>query len=175
MIYYTYCSQTFVPKGFVISENQPPNSTTWAPPAQREGQQVYFNGHGWMHGRPLDQLTPQLLSEATQGSLKRELRRAFNALTSGKSPDEVATYARQEADAREYLRTGMPSPFLETLSRVRGVAVNVLAQKIVIKANAYHEAVAVALGTYQRKADELERNPPALTQELLREPRLLIP
>jgi hypothetical protein len=175
MIYYTYCPETFIPQGFVISENPPPNSTTWAPPAQREGQQVYFNGHGWMHGRPLDQITPKLLSEAAQGALKRELRNAINALTSGKSPDEVATYSRQEADAREYLKTGTPSLFLETLSRIRGVDVDVLAQKIVIKANAYHEAVAVALGTYQRKSDELEKNPPVLTQALLQEPRMLIP
>jgi hypothetical protein len=64
---------------------------------------------------------------------------------------------------------------LETLSASRGVDVDALAQKIVIKANAYHEAVAVALGTYQKKVDELERNPPRFTQELLRSPRLFIP
>lgn len=175
VIHYTYCPQTFVPSGLVMSEEPPSHSSKWPPPVSREGQQVYFNGHGWVYGRPLDQLTPQLLSAAAQDILKRELRNALKALTGDKAPEEVATYAKQQADAEDYLRTGKPSHFLETLSEARGIAVKQLALKIVVKAYAYHEAVAIALGTYQRKAKELERNPPVLTQELLREPRLLIP
>ena len=175
MIYYTYCPKTFVAQGFVMSEKQPPNSTTWPPPVQREGQQIYFNGQGWMHGRPLEQLTPKLLSEAALCKLKRELRNAINALSSGDAAEEVATYARQQADAEEYLRTGELTPFLATLSTAQGIGVDELVRKILIKARAYNEAVAFALGTYKRKAAELKSNPPTLTQELLQEPRLLIP
>lgn len=174
-ISYTWCPETFRALGFVISDEPPPNSTEWPPPKPRDGQEVYFNGHAWMYSRPLDQFTPAVLIKATLDAPRREMRNAIRALTAGVSPEEVATYSRQEADAREYLRTGVPSAFLETLSASRGVDLKVLAPKIINKAEAYHKAVAAALGAYQKKADEIEKNPPVLTQELLRSPHLFIP
>lgn len=174
MIYYTYCPETFVLTGLVTADTPPPCSSKWRPPAEREGQQIYHNGVGWMHALPLDQLTPELLRAAQLDILKRELKAATGSLVADYPPEEVATWEMQYADAREYQRTGRPSPFLTALSIARGVDLDTLVPKILRKALAYHVAKAGALGTYQKRVEEVMKAVPTLTQELLQEKRLHI-
>jgi len=131
-------------------DEQPKNSTTWAPPVPAPGQEIYIYKGLW-HAAP------------ARGS-KEALERMRNAATQMFTTDsqslypeaESATFARQLTVARAYLATGSIDPLLLALSQVRGIDVSEMAQKIVDKNDLLETQQNTALVAYQRRMRQIE-------------------
>jgi len=82
---------------------------------------------------------------------------ALAAITAGYPAGELASWDKQEAEARAYLAdTNATVPFIATMATARGVDVADLANRIVTKADAFAGYSAGVIGTRQALEDALE-------------------
>jgi len=76
-------------------------------------------------------------------------------LTEGVPPSEVATWTKQELEARSYIAdNNAPTPLIESLATARGVDKVYLINKIIEKADAYASAIGTLTGIRQKVEDE---------------------
>jgi len=69
---------------------------------------------------------------------------------------EVLSWDKQEREARAYLADPTARvPLLSGLAAARGIALGLLAQKVVEKADAYTAAISAAIGQHQALEDQL--------------------
>ena len=83
----------------------------------------------------------------------------FVSTLAGAPQTEILTWSEQEAEARAYTASKQESdaPMLSALSKIRGVPLSVLAQKVIKKAEAYRSFIAYAIGKRQAYEDAIER------------------
>lgn len=96
------------------------------------------------------ELSIDLLKEQKLNEVENTFKIAMASLD--KTPNEERlTFERQEREAREYLASNDESkaPFLKTLALSRGVDLDDLAQKVVLKADLYANASAMLIGKRQ--------------------------
>lgn len=72
-------------------------------------------------------------------------------------PTEVESWDKQEKEAREFLlNNNAPAIIVRAIASARGIPVEVLAQRIVDKADQYGEVVGNLIGTRQMLEDQIE-------------------
>lgn len=77
-------------------------------------------------------------------------------LTSGVPQSEIATWAKQELEARGYVVDNtFPTPLIDSLCSARGVDKDYLVSKIIEKADLYASAIGQLTGLRQKQEDEL--------------------
>ena len=83
----------------------------------------------------------------------------FVSTLAGAPQTEILTWSEQEAEARAYTASKQESdaPMLSALSKIRGVPLSALAQKVIKKAEAYRSFIAYAIGKRQAYEDAIER------------------
>lgn len=112
------------------------------------------------------------LAELTLGEKKSRMlshfNEVFNQLISqvkiSYPPTEVESWAKQEKEAREYLAdNSSAATIVRAIALARGVPVQILAQKIVDKADQYGQVVGTLIGTRQMLEDQIQ----AATEETI--------
>lgn len=90
---------------------------------------------------------------------------AMSQLVAGYPEREISSWPRQEKEARAYLAdAAAPTPLLDSLSAARGVSKDIIAQKIVEKADAFAKAAGALIGKRQALEDAI--NAATTTAEL---------
>jgi uncharacterized protein YgiM (DUF1202 family) len=104
----------------------------------------------------------ELLVQAKTDKLE-EVTKVYNAsisaLVGGTDKFELASWTKQEAEARAYMAdNSVATPMLSALVAARGLGETVanLAKLVIDKANAYQTAYASILGTYQAKQKAID-------------------
>lgn len=83
--------------------------------------------------------------------------RAIAALTATYPDREIATFDKQEAEARAYtVNPTAPTPLLSALSKARGVPLDELARRVLVKADAFAVASGCIIGQRQALEDRLD-------------------
>lgn len=83
--------------------------------------------------------------------------RAIAALTAAYPDREIATFGKQEAEARAYAADPTAStPLLSALAEARGVALDALVRRVLAKADAFAVASGRIIGQRQALEDRLE-------------------
>lgn len=167
MIYYTYCPKKFVFLKAVEADTQPEHSSIWAPPETDDYTQAYFDGNCWIRALAHKFLAPELLRAAHITLLRRDMAKAMKKINANESPDEIATYPQQYAEAVIFGTTGTLGPFLTRLSEVRNMAPSDLVARVMANVNTYGQLTAEVVGAYRNAVAALPEKP-ELTQDLLR-------
>lgn len=83
--------------------------------------------------------------------------RAIAKLTATYPDREIATFDKQESEARAYTADPTSStPFLSGLSQARGVPLDELVRRVLAKADAFTAASGFIIGRYQNLKDRLD-------------------
>ena len=83
--------------------------------------------------------------------------KAIAALTATYPDREIATFDKQEAEARAYTANPTtPTPLLSALSKARGVPLDELARRVLVKADAFAVASGSIIGQRQALEDRLD-------------------
>ena len=83
--------------------------------------------------------------------------RAIATLTATYPDREIATFDKQEAEARAYTADPTaPTPLLSALSKARGVPLDELARRVLVKADAFAVASGSIIGQRQALEDRLD-------------------
>lgn len=93
---------------------------------------------------------------ADLAALSAETESQLSVIVSKYPLSEVLSWPKQEAEARALLADAQAvAPLLTTMAQIRGLPVLELAARVVAKADAYTTAVAQAVGTRQKREDEI--------------------
>jgi|TARA_R110000851_G_scaffold171263_1_gene317567 hypothetical protein len=109
----------------------------------------------WGDIEELDQATKDAHEQAEAArQVEADFTLAIQPLVSGISQLERDTFERQEREAREWLTdNSAPVAFIRGLSESRGVELDILVAKIIIKADYYSSELAKALGVMHKAGD----------------------
>ena len=91
----------------------------------------------------------------------REINKAYNiatsSLISSYPQTELLTFDKQEQEARSYTAdASSPTPFLSGIASARGITLDDLVGRVIVKSEAFAKAVASLTGQRQRYEDLLE-------------------
>lgn len=82
---------------------------------------------------------------------------AISTMTATYPPGEVATFDKQEVEARAYLADATaPTPLLSALSTARGVELSELVRRVIVRADAFAVASGTIIGQRQALEDQLD-------------------
>lgn len=112
-------------------------------------------GEVWVDGRW--ELPLATLAARKQGEIDAAYSGAMAALLAGYPEAEVATFSKQEGEARAYLANpAAVTPYLDAAATARGDDKATLAGKIIAKAEALAGAVGAVTGKRQGRRDAIE-------------------
>tara|TARA_R110000851_G_C12803296_1_gene537692 strand:- start:114 stop:578 length:465 start_codon:yes stop_codon:yes gene_type:complete len=111
----------------------------------------------WSDIKPCDPATKTAHEQAEAArQVETDFTLAVQPLISGISQVERDTFERQEREALEWVADNeAPVKFIRALAEARDITIDGLVSKIIIKAELYSEALALALGTKHKTEDEL--------------------
>lgn len=135
------------------------------PPPHVDGKRRRFLKGAWLYEdapAPVEPPAPKPVARTIEQALYEKLKQINDAcaywlhqLKASTPMDEVLSWGRQEAEARAYLAdSSVATPFLSALSQARGIALDVLAARVVEKADLYAVQSACLIGTRQRFEDQ---------------------
>lgn len=103
--------------------------------------------------KDIDTIRKEKLSE-----INGNYNSAVSTLVSTYPETELLTFDKQEKEAREYKKDNSSStPFLKLLAEFRGITLDELIDKVIIKADLFQENVAKLTGLRQKYEDELDK------------------
>ena len=99
--------------------------------------------------------------ESLQTSLLNEVRELFesksNSITNSYPASEINTWDQQKSEAKAYtLDNGAPIPILSRIASGRGITIEVLVARVIVKTNAYLALLGDLLGRKQALEDLIE-------------------
>lgn len=105
---------------------------------------------------------------AAHARINAEYEARVNALTSGYPPNEIASWPKQEAEARAYLANpAAPTPWIDNAATLRGISRNHLVSLIINNANALAPIHGMLTGMRQRLRDQIDALGPNPTAQQL--------
>jgi len=108
-----------------------------------------------MDGNIIEHDREKTVKELLQ-DINNEYEKEVAELTEGIPQSEIATWTKQEAEARAYQDDfNASTPLINTLAQNRGMDKGILVDKIIIKADSYAIAVGKLTGIRQQKEDNL--------------------
>lgn len=97
------------------------------------------------------EIAPYLLSQEN-----KNYETAVSQLTSTVPQSEIATWTKQESEARAYLLDNTVStPLIDSIATARGIGKDYLVAKIIEKADAYAVAIGILTGIRQAKEKDI--------------------
>lgn len=82
--------------------------------------------------------------------IRREYDSEMNALTSQYPASEINSWPKQESEARAYLAdNAIPTPILTAIATASGTTVDLLAARVMVKAEAYSQFAGTLIGKRQ--------------------------
>lgn len=143
----------------------PGNATTVPPPAYEEGYVRQFDPatKTWSQ-LPVDEAYPppvdpplEEVKAAKLAEINAECQRMLESLTPTYPERELTTFDKQEAEARAYAADPTAStPLLSALAQARGVPLDELARRVLVKADAFAVASGSIIGQRQALEDRLD-------------------
>jgi cystathionine beta-lyase/cystathionine gamma-synthase len=122
--------------------------------------EVNINGNITEHeDAPVTPITLEQAKASKLAEVTMEYNNAIYSLVGTIDQYELASWAKQEEEARAYVEDNtVATPLLSGMVASRGLGETVLefAHKIIAKSNAYQVAYAVVLGTYQAKQKTID-------------------
>lgn len=124
---------------------------------QEIGKTIDFD----LNGKPILLDIPTLDFSQIKASKLEELNRAFESKVAlikiSYTLSEVQTWDKQETEARSYLLDPIaPTPLLTSLAVARGILLEELVNKVILKADLFTEAIGTLIGIRQKLEKEIE-------------------
>lgn len=101
-------------------------------------------------------LTDEELSPLVMKTINEKYKEDLKNITEGIESQEIATWTKQEAEARAYLADNSSyTPLVDAIVEARGVTKTYLVNKIIEKADAYSVTIGAIMGKKQKLEKEI--------------------
>lgn len=119
---------------------------------------------------PMPAPTPEALRGMKLAEIRAQAEELINKAKAAASEEEVASWSKQEAEARALIQDAQTvTPLLSAMAQARGLSREELAEKVVQKADAYAATTGVILGTsraLQDQAMQIDLTQPEAVEQL---------
>lgn len=121
------------------------------------GGDIVWHGDGAPSPEEIADARLAVLRDDKSAEIAADFAAACDAIRAGYAPDEIQSWPQQQAQAEAYAAdNNAVVPLLTAMAKARGVAVDVLASRIIANAATYSAAYGQALGIKQARQDALD-------------------